>query len=162
LTRFLSFERVAREIERLTHHARVLANVFSQLLFPREGFLIWHHIPDEDAAAAAQQVCGLRIYRDTSEYSVGSADKVRASWSRSSTDSGGCAEPPPGGKKRTKRLKLIEFDDWDHGWSLARIFCSRALEACEQISPGLRDFRFVADDAFLELDEALGVVLRVV
>lgn len=48
---------------RHTDYARILRNVFTQLLFPGEGLLIWHDIPDEDAAAAAQQANRLRTYR---------------------------------------------------------------------------------------------------
>ena len=61
---FLKCERVARgDLKRRTHHAWIVCDVFTQLLFPGEGFLIWYDIPDEYAATAAQKVCGLRIYQ---------------------------------------------------------------------------------------------------
>jgi len=72
---------------RRTHHARIVCDVFAQLLFPGESFLIWYDIPDEDAAAAAQKVCGLRIYRIVRMYQQCPSDMT------SSTASGGWVEP---------------------------------------------------------------------
>jgi hypothetical protein len=55
------------KFERRTYYTRIVCDVFAQLLFPGEGFLIWYDIPDDDAAAAAQTICGLRIYCCSSE-----------------------------------------------------------------------------------------------
>ena len=111
----------------------------------------------------------IAMHQDQNAAAMARIDKTRARRTPSpasgrppgTTDGASCAGARREGRP-TQRLELVEFDNGDHRRAFARILRSRVLERRQQLGPGLRERRFVADDALLELEEALGVVLRVV